>query len=271
MSAALSYLFVPGNRPERFDKALAAGADRVILDLEDAVAPADKPSARTSLCQWIAALQDAQRPRVLVRINDAQSPWFEDDLAALSPLGLAAVMLPKSESVLQLARVRQALGADCALLPLIESAKGLVAVHDLAGTPGVERLAFGALDYQLDLDLPGDGFATDFAATTIVLACRNANIDAPIAGVTPAIDPERVRHDMLHARSLGFGAKMCIHPSQVAAVHTALQPSAESLAWAQRVLDAWHGGAGTGSISVDGKMVDKPVFLRAQRIVDAAR
>ena len=127
-----------------------------------------------------------------------------------------------------------------------------------------------ALSYQLDLDLPGDGFATDFAATTIVLACRNANIDAPIAGVTPAIDPERVRHDMLHARALGFGAKMCIHPSQVAVVREAFRPDAQVLAWATRVVDAWQAAATPGAIQVDGRMVDKPVVLKAQRILSCA-
>jgi citrate lyase subunit beta/citryl-CoA lyase len=208
---------------------------------------------------------------VLVRINDALSLWFEDDLAALAGLGLSAVMLPKCESPAQLARVQQALGPACQLVPLIESAKGLVAVHSIASAPGVTRLAFGALDFQLDLDLPGDGIATDFAAINIVLACRNADIDAPIAGVTPAIDTDKVRQDMLHARSLGFTAKMCIHPIQVQAVREALQPTPEELAWSRRVLDTWHSAAGSGSLSLDGKMVDKPVYLRAQRMVDAAR
>ena len=271
MSAALSYLFVPGNRPERFAKALAAGADRVILDLEDAVAAPDKPAARAAVGQWIATLDASSLPRVLVRINDALSPWFSDDLAALLGLNLPTVMLPKCESPEQVALVRGVLGDGCTVLPLIESAKGLMAVHSIASAPGVARLAFGALDYQLDLDLPGDGYATDFAASTIVLACRNADIDAPIAGVTPAIDAERVRQDTLHARALGFTAKMCIHPAQVAAVHAALQPTPEALNWAQRVLDAWHSQTASGSISVDGKMVDKPVYLRAQRIASAAR
>ena len=269
--AALTYLFVPGNRPDRFDKALAAGADRVILDLEDAVAPADKQAARVLVSQCIAGLEADARQGVLVRINDALSPWFHDDLAALKGLGLTTLMLPKCESAAQVGLVRAAMGPDCSVLPLIESAKGVVAVNSIASAPGVARLAFGALDYQLDLDLLGDGYATDFAAVNIALACRNADIEVPIAGVTPAIDADQVRHDMLHARALGFTAKMCIHPSQVAAVRAALQPTSDEIAWSRRVLDAWHSNAASGSISVDGKMVDKPVFLRAQRIADAAR
>jgi len=271
MTAAQTYLFVPGNRPDRFDKALAAGADRVILDLEDAVTAADKQAARVLVSQWIAGLDTSVRQTVLVRINDALSPWFHDDLATLKGLGLSALMLPKCESAAQVALVRAAMGADCSVLPLIESAKGLVEVNSIASARGVGRLAFGALDYQLDLDLVGDGYATDFAAINIVLACRNADIDAPIAGVTPAIDANQVRQDVLHARALGFTSKMCIHPSQVKAVQAALQPTPEALEWAQRVLKAWHSNTVSGSISVDGKMVDKPVLVRAQRIADAAR
>jgi citrate lyase subunit beta / citryl-CoA lyase len=169
----------------------------------------------------------------------------------------------------------------------VETARGMVALHDIAAAPGVARLAFGSLDYMVDLDIPslrsdvdvggsvaGNGvsnFALDFAATQIAIASRAAGLPSPVAGVTPELDAGRVTADMAHARTLGFGAKMCIHPSQVAAVRAALLPSAQELAWAQRVLQAWQASAG-GAIQLDGKMVDRPVVLKAERIVaDSAK
>ena len=277
LSTALptTYLFVPGNRPERFAKALAAGADRIIVDLEDAVAPQDKASARSAIQAWMATLDAAQRACLLVRINDAASPWYADDLALLRPAQVQAVMLPKCESPDQVDQVMAALAAGGQVVPLIETAKGIVHVAASAAATGVARLAFGSLDYMLDLDLPGEGFATDLAATQIAVASRAAGLPVPISGVTPAMDAVRVSADMQHARALGYGAKLCIHPMQVAAVRAALAPSDDDIAWAHRVMTAWAEasvaspqGVG-GAIQVDGKMVDKPVVLKAQRILAA--
>ena len=265
-----TYLFVPGNRPERFAKALAAGADCVILDLEDAVAPDDKALARTAIQTWLLGLDTAQRGTVLVRINDALSPWHVDDLLMLGPAQVAGVMLSKSECPRQIDKVMAALALGGHVVPLVETTKGVMNLQAIAAAAGVERLAFGALDYMLDLDLPGEGFASDLAATQIAMASRAAGLPAPIAGVTPALDAERVRADMLHARALGYGAKLCIHPMQVTAVRAALAPSAADIAWAQRVITAWNQGNGTGALQLDGKMVDKPVVLRAARVLALA-
>ena len=266
----ITYLFVPGNRPERFAKALAAGADRIIVDLEDAVAPQDKQGAREAVQAWMSAMDAAQRACVLVRINDALSPWYSDDLAMLPQARATAVMLPKCESAHQVAQVLAVLPAGGTVLPLIETAKGVQALAQITAAPGVDRLGFGSLDYMVDLDLPGEGLAVDFAAMQIAIASRAAGIASPVSGVTPALDAGRVATDMHRARALGFGAKMCIHPMQVQAVRTALAPSADDITWAQRVLAAWHDGNGSGAIQLDGKMVDKPVVLKAQRILSLA-
>jgi citrate lyase subunit beta/citryl-CoA lyase len=148
LACARSWLFVPATRPERFAKALASGADAVILDLEDAVASADKVSARQSLLPAVEALHPAQRSRLLVRINAAGTPWHAGDLAALHALvakGLGAVMVPKAESVAGLAEVARAAG-PCALLPLIESVAGLDAANLLAASPQVR---LGILIFRL--------------------------------------------------------------------------------------------------------------------------
>jgi citrate lyase subunit beta/citryl-CoA lyase len=143
-------------------------------------------------------------------------------------------------------------------------------LNDIACAPHISRLAFGSIDYLLDLDLPGPGFALDAAATAIAMASRAAGLPAPVTGVTPELEAERVTGDMLHARALGFAAKLCIHPTQVGVVREALRPDDQTLAWASRVNSAWQTASSQGAIQVDGRMVDKPVLLRAQRILALA-
>lgn len=253
-----SYLFVPGDRPERFDKALASGADAVVLDLEDAVAPEHKAAARDAVRARLASGDS----RLVVRINDEATPWFADDLAALR--GAAALMLPKAERPDTLQRVRAAC-PGAALLALVETARGVLAAEALAAA--AQRLVFGTIDFALDLDLSGDPVGFDHAASRLALASRAAGIAAPVAGVTAAIDDEAaLRADVARARAHGFAAKLCIHPRQVAWVHDALAPGADELAWAQRVVDA-AAAAGGAALRVDGRMVDKPVLLRAQRLL----
>lgn len=266
----LTYLFVPGNRPERFSKALASGADRVILDLEDAVLPADKPLARQAIADWARNLDVALRTRLLVRINDAFSPWHGDDLTWLLDAPIANVMLSKCERASQVDGVCAHVARQGRVLPLIETVRGVLASNSIAQAARVDRLAFGSLDYLIDLDLPGPGFALDHAATTLAMASRAAGLPAPVAGVTPALDAQQVQADLTHARALGFGAKMCIHPSQVGVVREAFRPEPQALDWAQRIVSAWRQAAGAGVIQVDGKMVDKPVLLRAERILAQA-
>ena len=263
--AARSYLFVPGNRPDRFPKAFASGADAVVIDLEDAVAPDQKETARAALAAWCAGTH-RHAAKLVVRINDEASTWFEADLALLRPIGPCTVMLPKAESAQQLERVLAALGPGTALIALVESARGLVNVEAIAQAAGVMRLAFGTLDYALDLGLSDDPRGLLYPASRIALASKTAGLPPPIAGITAAIDDEAaLRSDFDLARACGFGAKLCIHPRQVDAVHAMLAPTPEQRDWAARVLAAAQ--AGTGAAQVDGKMVDRPVLLRATAIL----
>lgn len=263
-SAPLTYLFVPGNRPERFDKAIASGADAVIIDFEDAVAPEEKNAARIAFTQWFAA-RDEDRSRVVIRINDAASVWYRDDVAVAKNASVATVMLPKCESAAQVTTLVAALDTDAKIIALVETAKGVLAVREIARTNGVVRIAFGSIDFSVDMDLPNAAPALDHVSVDIALASRAANIAPPIAGVTTAMDSAIVEADMRWAAGLGFAAKLCIHPSQLAAVRTAMLPSADDIAWAQRVIAA--ASPGFGAIKVDGRMVDRPVILRAERIL----
>jgi len=267
-----SYLFVPGNRAERFDKALASGADVVVLDLEDAVAADDKALARAAVARYLAAADAALRPRLVLRINDESTPWFDDDMALLAAAQAHGVMLPKAETPDTVARLRRAC-PGIEVLALIESARGILNAEALASAEGVSRLAFGTLDFALDLDLVDDPAAgplgLDAAASRLAWASRAADLPPPVAGVTPDIDDAaQLCADFARARAHGFGAKLCIHPKQVAWVHQVLAPTDTEIEWARRVIAAAAGSS--GAVRVDGRMVDKPVLQRAQRLLARA-
>lgn len=270
MSTARTYLFVPGNRAERFVKALDSGADVVVLDLEDAVAAGAKAEARHAIADWAASASDAERARVVVRINDAQSAAFADDLRLLQDAGITGAMLPKAETSQQVDAVRAA-APRVAVLALIESAQGVAHVQAVAAARGVSRLVFGTLDFALDLDLDisADSDALLHAAGCLTIAARLCGLPPPVAGVTPQIDDEpRLLADLAWARRHGFGAKLCIHPKQIAPIHAALAPSAEAVDWARRVLAAE--AASPGVARLDGRMIDRPVVLQAQRTLQRA-
>jgi len=260
---ARSFLFVPGDRPERFAKALASGADRVILDLEDAVEPAAKDAAREEVVRFLHAASDART--VVVRVNGADTAWHAADVAALHALA-GAVMLPKSETADVVKAVHDRVGAPVILL--VETVAGVVHLRSIAACAGVARIAFGSVDFGNDAGIDGDQEELDHVRSQLVIESRFAGLPAPIDGVTVALDDaERLRRDVARARRFGFGAKLCIHPKQVAPVHAGFSPSADDLAWARRVLAACDGAAGRGAIAVDGKLVDKPIIDKAHRLV----
>ena len=275
LTHARSFLFVPGNRPERFDKALASQADMVIVDLEDAVPVADKAAARTALASAWKQWPVSQRTRVVVRINAAHTASHQDDLSWLARLpSLTAVMLPKAEQTSDLTDVLEAAGMPTvALIPIVESAEGLANVDALARSPNVLRLAFGNLDFQADLGMACGTDEAELAPVrvAIVVASRRAGLAAPVDGVTTDTqDMARVQTDAARSLRFGFGAKLCIHPLQVAAVHTAFAPTAAQIDWAQRVLQA-EAAAGGGAFTVDGRMVDPPVLKLARQCLAMAR
>jgi citrate lyase subunit beta/citryl-CoA lyase len=259
-----SYLFVPADRPERFAKALASGADAIIVDLEDAVAPAAKATARSNLAQWLSDSHAPPKP-VVVRINAVDTEWFDADLSVCSAPGVYAIMLPKTERTDEVLHVAD--GSRKNVIALVETAMGLDNLRAIAHAAPVERIAFGSIDFQLDVGIAGDGEELLAFRSQLVLASRVAGLEAPVDGVSTSIsDAAAVRADAQRARRLGFGAKLCIHPAQVEAVNQAFSPSAEELAWASRVLAAAQ-AAGGAAVAVDGKMVDRPVILRAQKIL----
>lgn len=275
LSLARSFLFVPANRPERFAKALASGAGAVIIDLEDAIALEAKPAAREQLAQAWAGFTAPERARLLVRINAAGTPWHFDDLqlvANLAAEGLGGVVLPKAETAAMLDTLAAHTGAACALLPMVETAAGLAAVDVLAACPQVCRLVFGNLDFQADVGMACGPDEAELASVrlALVLASRRAGRVAPVDGVTASTgDTTQLQQDTQRSRRFGFGARLCIHPSQVAVVNATLAPSAAELDWARRVL-AHRQQSGSGVFTLDGRMVDAPVCRLAERTLALA-
>lgn len=275
IARARSLLFVPASRPDRFFKALDTRADCVVIDLEDAVAAQQKDAAREQLANALPQFTAAQMRRTVVRINAQDTAWHRDDLGLLQTLaarGLAAVMVPKAETAASLQAIARSIGGKVRLLPLVESLAGLDAIDALARCPQVARLAFGHLDFQLDLGMECGADEHELASVrfALVAASRRAGLAPPADGVTKdTLDGGLAAAGARRARAFGFGGKLCIHPAQVDAVNQAFAPSAEDLEWARRVQAAAEAHKGE-AFSLDGRMVDHPVIRKAQQILQSA-
>lgn len=248
--AATTFLFVPGDRPERFEKAVAGGADVVILDLEDAVAPAAKDSARASVAEWLRS------HRALVRINAPGTPWFDADAALVAARGVP-VVVPKAETPGVLAGFGE-------VVALVETAAGVERAGELAAVPSVTRLALGTIDLAAELGVdPDDREPFAYARSRLVIASAAAGLAPPVDGVTANVaDDAGLEADVRYARRLGFGGKLCIHPRQVPVARAAFAATEAEREWARRVV-----ATGAGVSVVDGRMVDEPVRARARRIL----
>ena len=256
-------LFVPADRPERFEKAAASGADAVVIDLEDAVSPEAKDGARAAL----AALASLAVP-VIVRVNAPATRWHADDVDLVVTRPDFGLMLPKAEDPGVVAVLAGRLGAGRIFIALLESALGIHRAVDIARVARVSQLAFGPADFCNDIACDDTAEALLLARSTLVLASRLASLAPPLDG--PSFDfrdPARTTGDARHAKGLGFGGKLAIHPAQVAWVKAAFAPTETELAWARRVVAAAGDGAAAG---LDGTMVDAPLVARARRILARA-
>lgn len=268
---ARTFLFVPGHRPERFEKALSSGADAVVLDLEDAVESASKPAARAAIQTAWPTLVQRETP-VVVRVNAPSTSAGQEDLEWLrSAVAPAAVMIPKTESQADL-RHFQRVSAEFSLLPLIETAAGYAGLVDIARHLQVLRLVLGSIDFMADTGLrcSDDEHELDALRFEMAMQTRLRRLAPAVDGVTLRIDDEQqLRADVARALRFGFGGKLCIHPRQVPAVHAAMSPSAEELARARRIVEAAESAAGA-ALLLDGRMVDLPVVLQARRTLARA-
>lgn len=261
---ARTFLFVPGNRPERFVKAAHSGADVVVIDLEDAVESGDKQFARGQAAQWLSGGQPA-----MVRINPVGTAWHDQDLTLVTELGVP-VMLAKTERATDVNNIADRTN-DPVIVPLIETAAGVASAWAINAAAGVQRCAFGTIDLAAELGIdPQDREALLTSRSTLVMTAANAGAAPPIDGVTTALgDSQSVTDDFTYAKRLGMAAKLCIHPGQIAPIHAAAAPTENETRWAQKIIDAFtHGASAT---AVDGHMVDAPVLARARRILRLAQ
>lgn len=260
-----SALFVPGDRPERFDKALNSGADVVIVDFEDSVASENKAAARVHLADFLGQHEGV---RLMVRVNAAEDAEHIADLELCRQHpGVIAIVLPKAESASQVS-VAAATGKP--VWPIIESAQGVLCIGQIAACRGVQRLTFGALDLALDLGLkPGSCAAEsvfDQTRFALLLHSRVNALEAPLDSVYPDFEDDNgLANAMRRGSDMGMGGALCIHPRQVPVIHCALAPSAEEKAWALRVTNAAQ--SAEAAFKLDGQMIDAPVIARARRLL----
>jgi len=275
-----SLLFVPGNHPRKVGKVFAVGADAVILDLEDAVAIAEKVAARQAVT---AALGTERRCRAFIRVNAMSTEFCHGDLAAVIGPGLDGIVLPKVEAPWQLqaadwliAALERASGlvqGGIDLVPIIETGAGVAAVREIAAArTRVRRLAFGAGDYSVDMNLTWtrDEAEMAHARATIAVASRAAGLEPPIDTVFADLrDGEGFAAAARRALAAGFQGKMCIHPDQVAPANDIFTPSDAELARARAIVAAFAAAeaAGSASIQLDGQFIDYPIVERARRVL----
>ncbi len=281
MQPLRSFLFAPGNHARRVEKALSLDADAVILDLEDAVATAEKRATRDAV---IAALPRPRRALLYVRVNAVDTEFCYGDLAAIVRPGLDGIILPKVESaaglatadwlLAQLEREHGLMPRAIDLVPIIETARGLNQIDAiLAAGTRVKRIAFGAGDFTLDVNMAWSRGEAElaYARAKIVTASRAAGIEAPFDTVwVDLADEEGLEASARTAFGFGFQGKMCIHPNQIAVVNRVFTPSEAEIAFAERVVAAFARAEAEGSaaIQLDGKFIDYPILYRAQRVLE---
>jgi len=270
-----SILFVPGNRADRFPRALAAGADAVVFDLEDGVEDGRKADARRAIAEWLAATP-ASRTARFVRVNASGSAWQAEDLVWLASVSghIEGVVLPKAESSADIERVAALAPAGC-VIPLLETARGIIGAAAIASARAtIPALLFGAEDFTAELGIPRtlDGEELLLARSQVVLAAAAIGADAIDAVFVDLAAPERLRQDAMRARALGFRGKMAIHPDQVATINGVFSPSADEIARARRLIDAADAARrqGEGAFRFEDRMVDAPVIARARRVLALA-
>ena len=262
--ALQSLLFVPGTRPERIAKALAAGADCVCIDLEDSVPAADKAAARTAA---LAALDGD--PRLAIRINGVATRAGLADLLALAdvPTRPRLVFVPMVESAAEM-HIAAAVLADPAvgLVPLIETVAGLEAAGAIAAHPAVVMVMFGGGDFSAQLGVALEWEPLALARARLLMACAGANkpaMDVPFIGLD---DAEGLLAECIRAKAAGFAAKAAIHPAQLAGIHQAFRPTSEEIAEAEAAEAAFQ-AAGGAVIRFNGKMLEAPVMRRYRQVL----
>ena len=280
-------LFVPGSREDRFQKALNTGADKVIIDLEDAVPVSGKVAARKDIARFLQTYPD---PRIIVRVNGVSTPFFQSDVQTILAAAPVNLMIPKVESPQDLMTVSETLlkiesgtsidPGSVLIIAMIETAKAVDAISEIVKTrtePNrLHTIAFGAADYSADIgiEMTVEGTELIYPRSKLAVACRAGGLEPPID--TPFMvdlkDLNALQRDARLARQTGFQGKLCIHPSQVEVINQVFSPKPREVQQAQRIIEAFEAAEadGQGVLLVDGNFVDYPIVARARRILQLA-
>ncbi|MBQ6817841.1 MAG: HpcH/HpaI aldolase/citrate lyase family protein [Bacilli bacterium] len=271
-----SLLFIPGNNPGMLQSCDIFEADAVIFDLEDAVSGTEKDSARFLVTNYLKTYNPELE--VVVRINGFDTPFYQKDLEELLALeNLHTIMLPKARVVdlVTLTRMIKDAKRDIKIIPIIEQAISLIEVEEIARFELVDGILLGAEDYTKDLEVTRtkEGNEIFYARNRIITACKAYKIDAIDTPFTDTNDNEGLVKDTLFAKSIGMNAKSAIHPNQVETINKLFTPTDREIEYAKRVLIARDEAfkKGLGVFSLDGKMVDKPVIERAEKVIEKAK
>lgn len=280
-------LFVPGNRPDRVDKAVNSGADAVIIDLEDSVPLAQKEETRSKVREKVFEHRDR---KIIVRVNALSSGFLQGDLDEVIVKDLFCIMVPKVESMEHINELDRLLldaekktgmkAGTVDVIPLIESARAVQNIFQIVSvttdSSRIVTVAFGAADYTLDLgiEMTKEGAELSYPRSRIPVACRAAGIEPPLD--TPFMidlkDIESLKADAMRAKRLGFQGKLCIHPNQIDPCHAIFSPTREEILYAEKVIQAFEDAEskGMGAIQLDGKFIDYPIVNRSRRVLKLA-
>ena len=274
-----SVLFTPGDEPGMMRKALDGDADVVVFDLEDSVAPDANEEARDAVCEVLGETEETdENPEVWVRINPLDTGGREDLRAVTEDAEPSCFVVPKADSASAVRRVAYALdegGGDAGLVPIIETAEGVVNASEIAGASRVSAVVFGAEDLSADVGATrtDEGTEVIYARQRVVTAASAVGVDAVDTLWTEFEDEEGLRRDTERGIRFGYDGKLCIHPAQVGVINDAFTPEEDRVEWAQKVMEAKREAdeRGKGVFEVDGEMVDEPLVEQARTVLERAR
>ncbi|HON63697.1 MAG TPA: CoA ester lyase [Bacilli bacterium] len=277
-----SMLFIPGNNPAMLQNADCFESDAVIIDLEDAVHINEKDNARNLVHYYLESLTDVPM-EIVIRINAPDTPYYEDDLKAVVSDKIDAVMLPKAgprscfliDQVLTIIENEKKMQKKIGIVPIIETTMGVMQMEEIAKMPRVSGILLGAEDLSVDMEVERTKTGTEiwYPRAKLAYTCKAYKIDAIDTPFTDTTDYAGLKEDALKAKALGLNAKAAIHPNQIDIINQVFSPSEKQIIWAKRVLKATEEAQAKnlGVFSLDGKMVDKPIIDRAQKIIKMAQ
>lgn len=268
-----SYLFVPATKHHMISKALESKADAIIIDLEDSVAHMEKENARLKLAHVIGM----NKKRILLRINDFNSPFWQSDILSAIEIGINRIMIPKAESAENIEEICKFINNESQemmeIIPLIETAKGIHFTYEIAKSNiWVLKLAFGSIDYSLDIgcELSTSGMELLYARSKIVNESRAAGLQSPIDTIYPDLNNiAGLKESALHGKYIGFKSKMIIHPNQIDIVNDVFSPTEKELKDAQKLVRVFEEAENKGNASIryQNQLIDYPMYKKAKTLL----